>query len=129
MQDTIHPFITDLYGKNEYLSAITIVSSLNSSIIYQTENWDISPDIRHIISTWNSHGPSINVQGINYMALQNTPERIVCTNIKGQGHVVAAKDGNIIAIAYFLPDADIGSAYTDLARIVMGINKQLGNQL
>ncbi len=129
MQSAIEPFITDLYNRNEYISAITIISASHNSILYQTDNWDISADFQNIISTWNSQGGSIEVQGIRYMALQNTPERLVCTNIKGQGHIIAAKDGNIIGVAYFLPDADIGSCYTDFARVIMEINRQIGNQV
>lgn len=129
MQNAIHPFISELYAINEYASAITIVNSSGTQILYQTENWDISYDIPQLLVTWNSQGSSVSVQGINYMALQNTPERLVCTNIKGQGHIVAARNGNVVGVAYFMPDADIGSSYTDLARAVMGINKQVGYQV
>jgi hypothetical protein len=65
----ISPIITDLWNKNEYVSAITILTSSNNEIIYQTDNWDISYDIGNIMSIWNTEGSSIEILGIRYSTL------------------------------------------------------------
>ncbi len=129
MQGVIESTISNLFNKNQHISAVTIMSASNNSILYQTSNWDISHDIPKILTTWTSQGSSLSVQGINYMALQNTPERLVCTNIKKQGHIIVSKAGKVIAVAYFLPDADLGGSYTDLAHAVLTINQNVGKQL
>jgi len=124
----ISPIITDLWNKNEYVSAITILTSSNNEIIYQTDNWDISYDIGNIMSTWSTEGSSIEILGIRYSTLQCTPERIVATNVRGQGHIIAAKGGKIIGVVYLLPGADVGGSYMDVARCVGTINLQIGSQ-
>jgi len=124
----ISPIITDLWNKNEHVSAITILTSSRNEIIYQTDNWDISYDLGNIMSTWNTEGSSIEILGIRYSTLQCTPERLVATNVRGQGHIVAAKDGKIIGLVYLLPDADVGGSYMDVARCIGEINKQVGSQ-
>ena len=123
----VNAIITDLWNRNENVSAITILASSNNTIIYQTNNWDLSPDLGYIMNTWTSQGGSIEVQGIRYSTLQCTPERLVCRNVRGQGSIVAAKEGNIIGVAYLLPDADVGGSYIDVARCVGAINKEIGS--
>lgn len=123
----VNALITELWNRNENVSAITILANSNHSIIYQTNNWDLSADIGTILNTWTSQGGSIEVQGIRYSTLQCTPERLICRNVRGQGAIVAAKEGNIIGVAYLLPDADVGGSYVDVARCVGAINKEIGN--
>ncbi|MFX0134515.1 MAG: hypothetical protein ACFFDN_12820 [Candidatus Hodarchaeota archaeon] len=69
------------------------------------------------MSSWRQQQPSIVVQGIKYSTLQCTQERLVATNIMGQGHIVCAnfKDQHI-TIAYVTPDGGAGVAYMDVAR-------------
>jgi hypothetical protein len=119
----IESIIAQLWNINETVSAITIFTVSNNSIIYQSDNWDLSPDLQNILGTWNGQGASIEVQGIRYSTLQCTPERLVCTNVRGQGHIVGAKEGNIMGVAYLLPDANVGSSYMDIARVVGEISK------
>lgn len=124
----INPFIVDLWNKNENVSAIVILASSNNEILFQTDNWDIGYDLGNIMNTWNTQGGFVEVLGVRYSMLQCTPERFVATNIERKGHIVGAKDGNIIGLAYLLPDADVGGSYMDVARCVSEINKQIGNQ-
>jgi hypothetical protein len=122
----VNALITDLWNRNEKVSAITILASSNHAIIYQTNNWDLTPDIGKILNTWTNQGGAIEVQGIRYSMLQCTPERLICRNVGGQGAIIASKEGNIIGVAYLLPDADLGGAYVDVARCVTTINKEIG---
>ena len=120
----IDAVLSDLWNRNEHISAISIINISNNSILYQTDNWDISPDLQRIQSAWDDHGAGIEVQGIHYSILQSTPERLVCTNVGGQGHIAASKEGNLLGIAYFLPYADLGASYMDVARVVRALNKK-----
>lgn len=119
----IETILAGLWNANQYVSAITILHNSNSSIVYQTSNWDISPDLNSIWATWNSQGSAVEVQGIRYMTLQCTPERMVCSSLKGQGHIIAVNVGKLSAVAYVLPDGDVGGSYTDIARVVGEIGK------
>lgn len=122
----VNALITELWNRNENVSAITILASTNHAIIYQTNNWDLTPDIGNILNTWTSQAGAITVQGIRYSMLQCTIERLICRNVGGQGGIVAAKEGNIIGVAYLLPNADLGGSYVDVARCVTAINKEIG---
>ncbi|MHA1266192.1 MAG: hypothetical protein ACTSRS_13245 [Candidatus Helarchaeota archaeon] len=119
----IESILSSLWQANQYISAITILHNSNNSILYQTSNWDITPDLNSIWSTWNGQGPAVEIQGIRYTTLQCTPERLVCSNLKGQGHIIAVNTGKISAIAYVLPDGDVGGSYTDVARVIGEIGK------
>jgi hypothetical protein len=105
-----------LLASNNTVTAVTIVDGAGG-VLYQTNNWDITSDIITILSSWRQQQPSIVVQGIKYSTLQCTPERLVATNIMGQGHIVCAnfKD-QYITIAYVTPDGGAGVAYMDVAR-------------
>ncbi len=105
-----------LLAANNTVTAVTIVDGAGG-VLYQTNNWDITSDIITILSSWRQQQPSIVVQGIKYSTLQCTQERLVATNIMGQGHIVCAnfKD-QYITIAYVTPDGGAGVAYMDVAR-------------
>jgi len=108
--------VTRLMEANNTVTAVTICDGAGS-VLYQTSNWDITSDIINLLNSWRQQQPSIVVQGIKYSTLQCTQERLVATNIMGQGHIVCAnfKD-QIITIAYVTPDGGAGVAYMDVAR-------------
>lgn len=105
---------------NNTITAVTY-TSMEGSVIYQTSNWDISPDVIGVLNSWRQQSPSVLVQGIKYSTLQCTPERLVSTNILGQGHIVASSEKNRILLAYVTPDGGAGIAYMDVARILSQI--------
>ncbi|NVM55863.1 MAG: hypothetical protein HWN66_19340 [Candidatus Helarchaeota archaeon] len=121
----IEQLLKDLWNKNDSISAITVIAVSNNAILYQTDNWDIGSDLQTVLSNWDTQRGSIEIQGIHYSTLQCTPERLVCTNVRGQGHIVASREENILAIAYILPNADIGASYMAIARVVDLINKYM----
>lgn len=111
--------ITNIMSQNPSITAIAIES--NGSILYQTQNWDLSSDVSTLIDLWQScqGGGSIIVQGIKYLCLDISPERLIATNIQGQGHIVAStgNSGNRL-IAYVSPDGDARGALAVLNKVV-----------
>lgn len=103
--------VNNIMTQNPSITAIAIES--NGAIIYQTSNWDLSGDISSVIGIWSSSqgGGSLNIQGIKYICLEVIPERLIATNVQGQGHIVAFKgnSGNRI-ITYVSPDGDARGA-------------------
>jgi len=110
-------FVRDLMNLNPTIMAITYMNE-NGNIIYQTSNWDISPDTIGVLNSWRQQAPSIVVQGVKYSVLQCTPERLVSTNILGQGHIVAASERSRVLLVYITPDGGAGPAYMDVARVL-----------
>lgn len=113
-------FVRDLINLNPTIMAISYMND-NGNIIYQTSNWDISPDTIGVLNAWRQQSPSIVVQGVKYSVLQCTPERLVSTNILGQGHIVAASDKGRVLLVYITPDGGAGPAYMDVARTLSQI--------
>lgn len=95
-------------------------------IVYSTEDWDISEDIRKLVGIWDSmHGKSLTLSDKKYSILQSTPERLVATSIKGKGHILGAKDDERKVIVYAKPKGNMLTAYTAAARAleVMSLKK------
>ncbi len=118
MQDdtsAIDYIIRDLMTGNATITAATLLTP-EGNVVFQTSNWDISSDVIGVLNSWRQQSPSVVVQGIKYSTLQCTPERLVSTNILGQGHIVASSERSRILLAYVTPDGGAGVAYMDVAR-------------
>ena len=102
---------------------ITAVTAINASgaIVMQTENWDLTPDIPTIMGVWQSGGGSLNIQGIKYIALEVVPERLVGTNVQGQGSIVGMKVGNGAIIAYVAPQGEARGALQIMIEATRGV--------
>ena len=86
-------------------------------IVYTTDNWDISADIGRVISSWvGQNAQFIMISGVKYSILQCAPERLVATNIRGEGSIVCAKDEVFKIIVYLEPDGYAPGAAMDVQR-------------
>ncbi|NVM28323.1 MAG: hypothetical protein HWN65_05735 [Candidatus Helarchaeota archaeon] len=103
--------------------SITAVTAVNASgaIVMQTQNWDLTPDLRTIMGVWQGGGGSLNIQGIKYICLEATPERLVGTNVQGQGHIVGMKVGNGALIAYVSPQGEPRGALSVMIEATKGL--------
>ncbi|MFX0188782.1 MAG: hypothetical protein ACFE8A_13715 [Candidatus Hodarchaeota archaeon] len=104
----------------------TIIAAVvlsGNNIIYSTDNWDVSADIGRVISSWNSmNAQFIMLSGVKYSILQCTTERLVATSIRGEGHIVGAKDEEHKVLAYVEPDGPMNAAYMDTARCLAAMS-------
>jgi len=105
-----------LFDANGTVTAVTVMDG-SGSVLYQTSNWDITADIITCLNAWRKQEHSIIIQGIKYSILQCTVERLVATNVMGQGHIVAANQKDkVVTLAYVSPDGGAGVAFMDVAR-------------
>jgi len=94
-------------------------------IVYSTDDWDISNDIRKLVGIWDSmHGKSLTVSENKYSILQATPERLVATSIKGKGHILGAKDDERKVIVFAKPKGNMLTAYTAAARALEAMSSK-----
>ena len=68
------------------------------------------------------HGKSLTISDKKYSILQATPERLVATSIKGEGHILGAKDEERKVIVYAKPKANILTAYTATAKVLKAMS-------
>jgi len=108
--------VYDLMEKDPNIIAATVLEG-KKDIIFQTDNWDISPDLDRVMSSWiGQNAAFIKVSGVKYSVLQSTEERLAATSVKGEGSIVGAKDDEHKIIAYVSPDGDMRGAMMDTAR-------------
>jgi hypothetical protein len=104
----------------------TIIAAVvlkGNSVIYSTDNWDVSADIDRVVSSWSSmNAQFIMLSGVKYSLLQCTSERLVATSIRGEGHIVGAKDEEHKILAYVEPDGPMNAAYVETARALAAIS-------
>lgn len=110
--------IYNLLQKDPSIIAAAVVQG-SDTILYSTDNWDISPDIGKVISSWSSlNAPFIIISGVKYSVLQCTSERMVATSIRGEGHIIGAKDEEHKILIYLEPDGEPMGATMDTSRAV-----------
>ena len=128
--------VYNLMQKDPSIIAAAVVKG-SDTILYSTDNWDISPDIAKVISSWNSmNAQFIMISGVKYSILQCTTERLVATSIRGEGHILGAKDEEHKLLIYLEPDGEPMGATMDTARALSDMssksnyidsNAELGN--
>ena len=112
--------ISNLLQMDPTITAVTAVNASNQ-IVMQTENWDLSPDLPSIMRIWAGGGGSLNIQGIKYITLEASPERLVGTNVQGQGHIIGMKVGTGAIIAYVSPQGEPRGAMTTMIEATRGL--------
>ena len=128
--------VYNLMQKDPSIIAAAVIKG-SDTILYSTDNWDISPDIAKVISSWNSmNAQFIMISGVKYSILQCTTERLVATSIRGEGHILGAKDEEHKLLIYLEPDGEPMGATMDTARALSDMssksnyidsNAELGN--
>lgn len=116
-----------VYNVLQYVPSIYSVAIVESedNIVYSTNNWDISEDIQHISSCWNSmKAPFIIVNGIKYTILECEIDSLVATSVIGKGHIVGVKDEERKIITYVAPEGDRKAAIVELSRILRDLSSK-----
>ena len=108
----IEGIIDGLLNEEENVFGVAILSK-NGQLITQTENWDLSSNLslfNELLGQKLELGEkgitNLTIQGIKYMIVENTEERIIGTNITGKGHLIICPipiGGTGALIAYINP--------------------------
>ena len=116
--------IYNLMHKDPSIIAAAVVQG-RDNILYSTDNWDITPDVAKVVSSWTSmNAQFIMISGVKYSILQCTAERLVATSIKGEGHILGAKDEEHKIIVYLEPDGEPMGATMDTARTLAELSSK-----
>jgi len=116
--------VYNLMQKDPSIIAAAVVQG-RDNILYSTDNWDISPDVAKVISSWSSlTAQFIMISGVKYSILQCTSERLVATSIKGEGHILGAKDEEHKLIVYLEPDGEPMGATMDTSRALANMSSK-----
>jgi hypothetical protein len=116
--------VYNLMQKDPSIIAAAIVQG-RDTILYSTDNWEISADVSRVISSWNSlTAQFIMISGVKYSILQCTTERLVATSIRGEGHIIGAKDEEHKFLIYLEPEGDPRWTMMDIARALSQLSSK-----
>ncbi len=98
------------------VGALALVGA-DGNVYWQTQNWQV--DGPQIIDVWTKKAPWIVIQGVKYSTIDITNNRLVCTSVQQQGHIVIAKTPfwQGFVMAWCSPANNVRSAYVDIARL------------
>lgn len=132
MTAELEAVIDELLNEEQNIFGVAIISQ-TGAIITQTENWDLSSnlkDINELLQTKLELGQkgmsSITIQGIKYMLVENTEERKIGTNITGKGHVIIAPipiGGDGALICYINPQVGPRDALFTIQSYALRLSK------
>lgn len=112
----------DLLKSEPSIRSITIIEG-QKEIVYSTTNWDIEGELELILSIWTAvEIKPIPISRKKFSVLQASPERLVATSFRGEGHVVAAKDDKRKIIVQVAPNGDMHDIYSILVRTLKSLS-------
>jgi hypothetical protein len=100
---SVENIVDGLLDAEANIGGIAVISS-KGAVAYQTENWNLTNDAQGILALLGG-GSSITILGVKYMIVENTPERIIGTNVTGKGHIIVAPFPGGVLVAYIVPTA------------------------
>ncbi len=124
---TYEEAVADLQENYKYALCSAILDS-SSSIVYSTDNWDVSNDVKKIMAAWRSGSArfvKISSWDMKFSVLQTSPVRFISTNFGKKGHLIGAatpekSDETYYMLSFIGPEADdwMHGAYPSIARSV-----------
>lgn len=121
---TIEDVIYDLIDEEPNVGGAAVIAN-DGTLLFQTDNWDLTSDVQNILDTIKEGASSILLLGLKYMIVENTPERVIGTNITGKGHVIFAPfDGGVLA-TYILPQVGPRDALFNVQSFAQKVQKEI----
>jgi len=118
---SVENLIDELIEQEQNVGGAAVIS-ISGELIYQTENWNLSSEIDTILTTVESAKSSLTLLGMKYMIVENTPERIIGTNIQGKGHLIIAPFEKGTLVTYIIPQAGPRDALFNVQGFAKKIN-------
>ncbi|MHA1819739.1 MAG: profilin family protein [Promethearchaeota archaeon] len=124
MSSEVENIIDELLDNEPNVGGAAVISN-DGKIIYQTENWDLTPEVENVLNTVKSSSSSITLFGIKYMIVENTPERIIGTNIQGKGHIIIAPFNEGVLLTFIVPQVGPRDALFNVQSFAMKLNGKI----
>ena len=105
---------------NIKIASVAVMSD-SGSIIFQTENWDLSNQTNNILNAIKG-ARSFVFNNLEFSVVETTPEGIIGTNNDGMGHVIIAPFQGGILVSYAMPQANPLKALSFLKSFAMRLN-------
>ncbi|MFX1409120.1 MAG: helix-turn-helix domain-containing protein [Promethearchaeota archaeon] len=125
--------VINTYLKPETKVIYIAIIERDDNIVYSTDNWDISDDLKHINETWGfKHAKDIIVLGERYSIIQNTSERIVAVKfvkkrngkITTKESILGFKDDNRKILCKVPHDEAMDIILVQLSRVIRSMSSR-----
>ncbi len=118
----VEKIIDELVELEWYKVAAVSVMSSKGKIIYQKgANWDLTNESKTVLNALKGRN-SLNLMGVDFAVIYNTPEAIIGTNNAGNGHVVLAPFKGGILVCYIMPKADPSNSLFNIQNTALKLN-------
>ncbi len=105
---------------NLKIASVAVVSD-TGTIIFQTENWDLTNQTNNI-SYVIKGARSFVFNNLEFSVVETTPEGIIGTNNNGMGHIIIAPFQGGILVSYAMPQANPPKALSFLKNFAVRLN-------
>ncbi len=125
--DEIKNFINDLgitaFENNIKIAGLAVVSD-SGTIVFQTDNWDLTNHGTNIINIIKGENLFV-LNDLEFTVVDNTTEGIIATNNGGMGHVIFVPFQGGVLVSYAMPQADPPKALTFLKTYANELNGEV----
>ena len=105
---------------NIKIASVAVVSDAGT-ILFQTENWDLTNHMNNILNAIKG-ARSFVFNNLEFSVVETTPEGIIGTNNDGMGHVIIAPFQGGILVSYAMPQANPPKVLSFLKTFAMRLN-------
>ena len=105
---------------NIKIASVAVVSD-SGTIIFQTENWDLTSHTNGILNIIKGDS-SLVFDNVEFSVVKTTTEGIITTNNNGMGHVIIVPFQRGFLLTYAMPQADPPKALAFLKPFAMRLN-------
>jgi len=103
------------------VAAVSIMSSKGKIIYQKGANWDLTNESTTILDALKGSN-SLNLMGVDFTVVYNTPKAIIGTDKAGNGHVVLTPFKGGILVCYIMPKADPHNSLSNIQNTALKLN-------
>jgi hypothetical protein len=124
LSDEVVQMLESILDINENIFGLALLDA-SGKVLAQTPSWDIRRDGPGFVNSWDNNTGSVTIQGIRYITVENTPERLINTSPSGKGHVMGLAAGDAKLVAYINPAIGPTQVLNDAFLVAMQIGKAI----
>ena len=105
---------------NIKIASVAVMSD-SGTIIFQTENWDLTNQTNNILNAIKG-ARSFVFNNLEFSVVETTLEGIIGTNNDGMGHIILAPFQGGLLVSYAMPQANPPKALSFLKNFAVRLN-------
>ena len=126
MSDPVMDAYTNAYNASAQMIQAFGVIKGDGSVLWQSNNWDLSADAKGLVSAVSSKAASIVQNQVKYSTMRTSPESLVAKSTAGNGIIVLAKiEDDKWCVAWAAAEAAPDGIYVDVDRAAKSLKGKI----